>query len=134
MESELKGFDIQVRKLLNMYQMFSINSDVDRLYTSRKSGGRGLIAVWDAFRSNICRVAHVLSNSENEILSACQPVDEKSLFSNIKRAKKFENEVQIDLPLNFREKGVLLQAKIGLMEDEAATWCFFQKIRVGGWD
>ena len=80
LESELKGFDVQIRKLLNMYQMFNVNSDVDRLYVPRKSGGRGLISVWDAFKANICRVAHVLCNSENEILSACQHVDEKSLF------------------------------------------------------
>ena len=70
--------------------MFNINSDVDRLYVPRKSGGRGLMSVWDTFKSNICRVAHVLCNSDNEMLSACRSVDEKSLFSNVKRAKKFE--------------------------------------------
>ena len=62
--------------------------------------------------------------------------------SNKKRAKKFENEVQIDLPLNFREKGVLLQAKIiagcvrsSIMEGHVATWkmkpqhgAFFRKL------
>ena len=142
LESDLKGFNVQMRKLMNMYQISSINSDVDRLYVPRKSGGRGLMSVWDAFKAIICRVAHVLCNSENVMLSACQSVDEKSLFSNIKRAKKFEEELQFDLPLNFREKGVLLQAKViascvrsSISERHVSAWkrkpqhgAFFRKL------
>ena len=100
------------------------------------------MSVWDTFKSNICRIAHVLCNSDNEMLSACQPVDEKSLFSNVKRAKKFEGEVEFDLPVNFCEKGVLLQAKIiashvrsSLTEKRVTSWkmkpqhgAFFRKI------
>ena len=44
-EDELKGIDIQIRKMLNMYKAFEIKSDVDRLYLPRESGGRGLISV-----------------------------------------------------------------------------------------
>jgi len=37
--------DIDTRKLLTMHGGFSMNSDVDRLYLSRKKGSRGLISV-----------------------------------------------------------------------------------------
>ena len=80
LESDLKGFDVQIRKLLNIYQMFNINSDVDRLYVPRKSGGRGVMSVRDAFKSNICRVAHVLCNSDDEMLSACGQLMSKVYF------------------------------------------------------
>ena len=78
----------------------------------RKKGGRGLISVWDSFRSNICRVAHVLQHSDSQLLTACCAVDKRSLFSNIKRAKKYESELPIEYPKNFLENGVLTQAKI----------------------
>ena len=129
LESELKGFDVQVRKLLNIYQMFSLHSDVDRLYTSRKLGGRGLISVWDAFKSSICRVAHMMRNLESEILAACCAVDQKSLFSNLKRADKYESEVNFELQPTFWEKPVLLQAKMKasciracLVENHLTAW------------
>ena len=66
-------------------------------------GGGGLLSVWDTFRSSVCRIAHVLQNSENELLAACQSVDRKSGFSNINRAEKFEREVKFDIPLGFQE-------------------------------
>ena len=31
-EEELKGYDIYIRKMLNMYRVFELKSDVDRLY------------------------------------------------------------------------------------------------------
>ena len=111
-EQELKDFDVQVRKLMTMYRMFSIRSDVDRLYMPRKKGGRGLMSVWDSFRSNICRIAHVLQNSENQLLTACCAVDKRCLFSNIKRAQKYECELPVEYPENFLEVPILTQAKV----------------------
>ena len=108
----MKDFDIQIRKLMTLYQMFSLKSDVDRLYLPRKKGGRGLTSVWDSFKSNICRVAHVLQNSESQVLAACCAVDERSLFSNVKRAQKYLCDLPIEYPQNFLEASVLTQAKI----------------------
>ena len=52
-EHDIKAADILVRKKLNMNRMFEIKGDVDRLYTPRKMGGRGLVSVWDAFKTII---------------------------------------------------------------------------------
>ena len=67
-EDELKGYDIQIRKMLHMYRAFEINSDVDRLYLPRENGGRGLLSVWDSFQSATSRIAHALIKTENSLL------------------------------------------------------------------
>ena len=44
-ESELKNVDRKSRKTMTMYGALHPKSDVDRLYTKRKEGGRGLMSV-----------------------------------------------------------------------------------------
>ena len=46
-KDELEKIDIQTRKLLSINGSFHVNSDVDRLYTLRSLGGRGLNIVVD---------------------------------------------------------------------------------------
>ena len=95
LESDLKACDVQIRKLMNMYKALEIKSDVDRIYVPRKQGGRGLLSVWDTFKSSVCRIALVLRSSNNELLSACCAVDSASSFSNLGRAEKFEKEAYV---------------------------------------
>ena len=59
-EEELKGYDVQIRKMLNLYKAFELKSDIDRLYLPRIEGGRGLISVWDSFQSSACRIKHAI--------------------------------------------------------------------------
>ena len=42
---EMKELDRKTRKMLTLHYMFAKKGDVDRLYMSRKEGGRGLISV-----------------------------------------------------------------------------------------
>ena len=117
-EDELKGYDVQIRKMLNMYRVFELKSDVDRLYLPREKGGRGLISVWDSFQCSTSRISHALINTDNHILQQCIDIEKKSLFSNQTRATKYENKATIELPKNFLEKGIMNQARIkaGLMK------------------
>ena len=112
LESDLKGMDVNIRKMLNMYKMLELKSDVDRLYIPRTGGGRGLTSVWDAFKSTTVRIAHVLLESDNELLSSCCNIDKKSLFSNITRAEKYVNEVSLIMSDSVKEKSLLQQAKL----------------------
>ena len=64
-EQDIKDIDIHVRKSLNMNRMFEIKSDIDRLYTTRKMGGRGLISAWDCFKCTNIRLAHFLRGTKN---------------------------------------------------------------------
>ena len=44
-EEEIKNIDIHVRKSLNLFRMFPIKSDTDRLCIPRTMGGRGLTSI-----------------------------------------------------------------------------------------
>ena len=129
LESDLKACDVQIRKLMNMYKALEIKSDVDRIYVPRKQGGRGLLSVWDTFKSSVCRIALVLRSSNNELLTACCAVDSASSFSNLGRAEKFEKEATIEYPPGFHEKSVMAQGRIkagcvrnSLTEKHISAW------------
>ena len=95
-----------------MYKVMHIKNDVDRLYGPREGGGRGLISVWDSFKSDIVRISHVIEHSPCEILTACYKLDREKALSNTKRARKYECETQIEYPNGFLEKPILHQAKV----------------------
>ena len=111
-EQDIKDADIMVRKMLNMNRMFEIRSDVDRLYIPRKMGGRGLVSVWDSFKTTHIRLAHFMSKNSNTKLQKCFEFDMTCLFSVTKRAEKFSDTLTIDLPKNFNDKPLLRQAQI----------------------
>ena len=112
LEDELKQCDINIRKMLHMYRMMHIKNDVDRLYGPRESGGRGLISIWDSYKTSIVRITHAVQNSECEVLQACFKLDQTKLHSYSKKAQKYESESPIELPEKFFEKPVLQQARI----------------------
>ena len=59
-KDELEQIDIKIRKLLAVNGSFYVNSDVDRLYTHRSLGGRGLNSVVDIYISRtISLTAHI---------------------------------------------------------------------------
>ena len=111
-EQDIKEIDIHVRKSLNMNKMFEIKSDIDRLYTTRKMGGRGLISVWDCFKCTNIRLAHFLRGTKNEKLLKCAEFDKACLFSITKRAEKYTENLYLELPKNINEKPLLRQAQV----------------------
>ena len=112
LESDVKEIDIKIRKMLHMYRVFEIKSDIDRLYLPRRSGGRGLLSVWDVFQCTISRIAHYLANSQNEILMVCAKIDNSSLYSVQKKAKKLFSSNGTQLPENLESKSLLAQARV----------------------
>ena len=66
-QAELHKLDIDTRKLLTMHGGFSMNSDVDHVYISRKNRGQGLTSVMFA-------IEHEQRNSynkESSLIAAC---------------------------------------------------------------
>ena len=88
-ETEIDGIDKAVRKLPNMNKMFEIRSNVDRLYVSRRQGGRGLISVREAFNATNIRLAHYIQNRKERTIEVCAELDKKKKISVIKRAEKY---------------------------------------------
>ena len=111
-EQDIKSADILVRKMLHMNRMFEIWSDVDRLYIPRNNGGRGLVSLWDSFKTTNARLAHFLTNSPSQIITKCSELDKTGQFSINKKAYKFHEKTPIELPKNFHDNSLLKQAKI----------------------
>ena len=93
--SELK-IDTKTRKLLNMYKMLHPKADVERLYISRKDGGRGLIEVETAFKIATIGLDHYLKNKDGQypkqVLEHDTSKDKNSITKN---ASKFKEEIPI---------------------------------------
>ena len=70
--SELQAIDRKTRKLFTIYGALSPKSDVDRLYTPRKEGGRGLISVEDCVELAIRGSEVYVHGSEERLLQAAR--------------------------------------------------------------
>ena len=111
-EEEIKNADLLVRKNLNMYKMFELKSDIDRLYSPRLMGGRGLQSIWDGFKCANVRIAHYMTGSVDHHMKVCANFDRQCLFSIIKRAEKFSTLHNPPTPENIESRPLLRQAKI----------------------
>ena len=60
-KDELEQMDVKTRKILSCNGSFHVNSDIDRLYTKRDKGGRGLNSIADVY------IAKIISNSRHLI-------------------------------------------------------------------
>jgi hypothetical protein len=52
----IKQIDRKTRKMLTMYKMHHPKADIDRLYVKRKEGGRGLLQVEVAYKTEIINI------------------------------------------------------------------------------
>ena len=71
---ELEQMDQRTRKLLAMHKALHSRDDVDRLYVSRKEGGRGLASIEDSVDASIQRLEDYIQNTKEDSL---QPPDMK---------------------------------------------------------
>ena len=69
---ELQAIDRETRKLSRIYGGLHPKSDVDRLYISRKDGGRGLIAIEDCVELAVRSLEVYIHKSEERLLQAAR--------------------------------------------------------------
>ena len=62
---DIKQIDIKTRKILTITGNFHPNSDIDKLYVDRKSGGRGLCSIKIMFESRLVALRQHLTYSKN---------------------------------------------------------------------
>ena len=65
-KEELKQMDQRTRKLMTMYKALNPRDEVDRLYVSRKEGGRGLANIEDSVDVSIYRFEDYIKNVEED--------------------------------------------------------------------
>ena len=63
-KDELKQIDQRTRKLMTMHKAPHPRDDIDRLYVSRKEGGRGLASIEDSVDASIQRLEDYIGKQE----------------------------------------------------------------------
>ena len=65
-KDELSDIDVKTRKILTSKGSFHVNSDVDRLYTHRNKGGRGLNSLVDNYIARVISISwHLKEKSDS---------------------------------------------------------------------
>ena len=69
-KDELEQIDVKTRKILSCNGSFHVNSDINRLYTKRNKGGRGLNSIADVYIARIISISrHLTIPNKNEKLT-----------------------------------------------------------------
>ena len=67
---ELKQMDERTRKIMIMHKALHPRDDVDRLYVSRKEGGRGLASIEDPVDTSIQRLEDYIEKHDGRLITA----------------------------------------------------------------
>ena len=66
-KQELEQMDVKTRKILSRNSSFHVNSDINRLYTRRDKGGRGLNSITDVYIARIILISrHLIEKSPTD--------------------------------------------------------------------
>ena len=66
---KVKQVDKRTRKLMTMHKALHPRDDVDRLYVSRKEGGRGLASIEDTVDASIQRIEDYIEKHERGLIT-----------------------------------------------------------------
>ena len=71
-KDELDTMDRKTRKLMNLYGALHPQADVDRLYVTRREGGRGMISIRECVEAEEHSLSKYIANTEEELLKAAR--------------------------------------------------------------
>ena len=91
---ELKQMDQRTRKLMTMHKALHPRDDVDRLYVSRKEGGRGLASIEDSVDTSIHRLENYIQKHEGGLITATVHETENTMNNRmtVTRKQKWEGK------------------------------------------
>ena len=92
--NELKQMAQRTRKLMTMHKALHPRDDVDRLYVSRKEGGRGLASIEDGVDASIQRLEDYIQKHEGGLITATR-IDTDNTMDNrmtITRKQKWDRK------------------------------------------
>ena len=86
--------DQRTRKLMTMHKALHPRYDVDRLYVSRKEGGRGLASIEDSVDASIQRLKDYVQKHEGILITAIRNDNDNTIDKRmtITRKQKWEGE------------------------------------------
>ena len=85
---ELKPMDQRTRKLMTMHKALHPRDDVDRLYVSRKEGGRGLTSIEDSVDASIPRLEDHIKKHERGLITAIRNDANNSIDDRMTTTRK----------------------------------------------
>ena len=111
---ELKQMNQRTRKLMTMHKALHPRDDVDRLFVSRKEGGRGLASIEDSFDASIQRLEDDIGIYEGELITAIRNDNDNTV----------DNKVTITRKQKWEEKQLYGRFKrlINISRDKTWTW------------
>ena len=86
---ELKQMDKRTRKLMTIHKALHPKDDVDKLYTSKKEGGRGLVSIEDSVDASMQRLEDYIQKHEGGLMTATRN-DTMNNRMTITRKQKWE--------------------------------------------
>ena len=89
---ELKQMDQRTRKLMTMHKALHPRDDVDRLYASRKEGGRGLASIEDSVVASIQRLKDIYKKHEGGLITATRNDTNNTMDNRRKITRKHKWE------------------------------------------
>ena len=85
---ELKQMDQRTRKLMTMHKALHPRDNVDRLYVSRKEGGRGLASIEDSVDASIQRLEDYIQKHEGGLIIATRNDTENTMNNRMTITRK----------------------------------------------
>ena len=91
---QLKQMDQRTRKLMTMHKTLHLRDDVDRLYVSRKEGGRGIASIEDSVDTSIQRLEDYIEKHERGLITAIRNNTDNTIDDRMTttREKKWEKK------------------------------------------
>ena len=106
---EIKKMDAKTRKIMTMNRMNHPKAGVDRIYVSRKEGGRGLIQLECTYKPSTIGLEIYLKEAEEKLLKhVYRHESDMKLYSIHKEANRFQRELDIQLQIQYNENGEML--------------------------
>ena len=93
--NEIKKVDTKIRKLLTMHRMHHPKSDVNRLYFTRKEGGKGLVQLELSLKTSIIGMDTYLNTNGWMLKLVKKHEENKRMYSITSNAKKYLNEINL---------------------------------------
>ena len=92
---EHKQMDQRTRKRMTMHKAWHPRDDVDRLYVSRKEGGRGLTSIEDSVDASIQRLGDYIEKHEGGLITAIKNDTDNTIDNRMKTRKQKRKEKQL---------------------------------------
>ena len=85
---ELKQMDQRTRKLMTMHKALHHRDDVDRLYVSRKKGGKGLASIKDTVDASIQRLEEYIEKHERGLITTIRNDTDDTINKRVTTTRK----------------------------------------------